>query len=407
MRSTRRFRSLSALASVVVIVAACGDGAGEFAAPRDLARCRDVPPISTEVMGDGALENLDPVVLDALVTHAEEHEGVFGGFWIDREAFGTVVVVEVEFTEAELTAAIRPAIDAARTVLETPVGGGLDVRRNRVAIDLPEPVTADDLAAVADAIAASGDISPDMVCWSGLTADEAPPAIEPGTPLDVIRLPSDDGAFPDDVPVTCNGVEFELSDLVDLTASTDVEPDLRRVLEAWIDSAEGRFGPQDGWFLLHEDGERAHFVHLGDDGTMSFVDAEMGPNGWIWSGSSSGEACDVRFDLPPGIGDVEWELDPDAPTPAPDDTAFDVVVTERACASGRELGDRLLGPQVVITDDSVLIAFGAISLAGDQDCPSNPPTRVTITLDEALGEREIRDGLALLPIEALIDHRSS
>ena len=58
------------------------------------------------------------------------------------------------------------------------------------------------------------------------------------------------------------------------------------------------------------------------------------------------------------------------------------------------MGERLLGPEVVLTDDAVLLAFAATPPPGEfQDCPGNPSVAVTIQLDEPLGDREIRDGL--------------
>ncbi|MDQ3352632.1 MAG: hypothetical protein M3501_11805, partial [Actinomycetota bacterium] len=42
------------------------------------------------------------------------------------------------------------------------------------------------------------------------------------------------------------------------------------------------------------------------------------------------------------------------------DTELHVLVTERDCVGRGEMGDRLLGPEVVVTDSEVLIAFASI-----------------------------------------------
>lgn len=96
--------------------------------------------------------------------------------------------------------------------------------------------------------------------------------------------------------------------------------------------------------------------------------------------------CDVRLMLPSGVGEVEWMLDPGAPTPVPSSTEIQVLVTERGCAGGQEMGERSLGPQVVETDDVVRIAVGVIPQAGSQDCPGNPstpPARASVDYEHA------------------------
>ena len=66
------------------------------------------------------------------------------------------------------------------------------------------------------------------------------------------------------------------------------------------------------------------------------------------------------------------------------------------------MGDRLLGPQVVETDDEVRIVFASIPLIGDQNCPGNPPAAVTVVLDQPLGDRELLDGLLIGPLRELL-----
>lgn len=423
-------------------------GRDDVAAMVPLARCADVARITTDVVSDTAQGNIDPIFQGVLLTYAAEHADMFGGLWIDRDSFGTVVlaftddpathreaiaqrrptpddikavepapeitddrpigewdvafdVVQVAHTEADLVDAIAPVIEAARSVTGAPVSGGLDVLRNKVNVDVPTPITRDELVAITDAIADVDGVSVDMVCWSGQFVDEAPEPIEPGTPLEAIWLPGGDGAYPVDTPVTCAGLAFEVGDLENPTPVTDIDPGLRSVLDDWLATAEGQYWPQDGWVLLHATDERASFVHISDD-QVSAIDAEMGANGWIWTGASGGGNCDVLLSLPAGVGEVEWVLDPDAPAPDPSSTEIQVLATERGCAGGQEMGDRLLGPQVVETDHAVLIAFGVIPRPGAQECPGNPSTSVVVELDAPLGEREIRDGLVIGPITSLI-----
>lgn len=421
---------------------------GIGAASQTLARCSDIPPISTDVLSDHAQGDIDPVFQGVLLTYAAEHSDTFGGLWLDRDAFGTVVlaftddsathraalaqrrpspddvhavepppeitddrplgewgvafdVVQVAYTEAELVDAIGPVIEAAQTATRASVSGGSDVVRNRVNIDVPTPVSSDDLVAIAEAVSDLDGVSLDMVCWSGQLVDEAPEPIQPGTPLDAIGLPRDDGTYQPDTPVTCAGLQFEFGDLESVTPAADVELGLRSVLDDWLANPGGENWPPEGWVLLHADEERASFIQASDDGVW-YIGAEMGANGWIWASAGGAERCDVRLMPPPGVGEVEWVLDPDAPVPDASSTEIRVLATERGCATGHEMGDRLLGPQVVETDDAVLIAFGVITKPGDQECPGNPSTPVVVELAAPLGDREIRDGMLIAPITSLL-----
>ena len=89
-------------------------------------------------------------------------------------------------------------------------------------------------------------------------------------------------------------------------------------------------------------------------------------------------------------------LDPDS-LPDPADTAINLLVTEQGCANSREMGDALKGPQVIETDDAVLVAFAVIPIAGMATCPGNPSTPVTIELSEPLGQRTLYDGVYYPP----------
>ena len=93
----------------------------------------------------------------------------------------------------------------------------------------------------------------------------------------------------------------------------------------------------------------------------------------------------------PEAGPASWTFDP-TETIGPDTTAFTAMVTEVACASGRSSEDRIVGPTVEPTVDAVIVTFRVVPLAGNQDCPSNPPTRVRVELGEALGARRLFDG---------------
>lgn len=102
----------------------------------------------------------------------------------------------------------------------------------------------------------------------------------------------------------------------------------------------------------------------------------------------------MEFVVPDGLNTVSWHLDPDAPAIEPSSTSLEVVLNERECVGGQEIGDRLLGPQIVMTESQVFIAFAAEPPPGDAfDCPGNPDMPFTVELPEPIGDRELVEGL--------------
>ena len=422
-------------------------------APAALVACGSLPDASTDVIGDGSIDVGDPLVLGVMQTYAAEHPDTFGGLWIDREARGTIVLGFTDDPERHRQAlrgrapspddvevvSPRPPIDDDRTLGERGdvvfdvvrvdhseqalratsdqvvavalgsdlgIGGvGTDIMRSRVSLSADDGrITTAEVDELTDLLTAAG-VDTSMLCLDGSVSDG--PAPEPdiaiGDELDVIVLPDPDGTFPPGTRVECTGTEFDLGDLATMRPLDEVHPDLRSVLETWLASEEGAFWEQGGWRLLSEADGRAQFISVADDGGVSFVGAELGENGWIWAGAGAGGPCDVRRVLPAGLSPVDWELDPTGGDPSAETTELRVLATERSCTGGSEIGDRLLGPDVVETDDAVRIVLAAIPLTGDQTCPGNPSTPVTIQLDAPLGDRAIIDGLVVGPLSELID----
>jgi hypothetical protein len=215
--------------------------------------------------------------------------------------------------------------------------------------------------------------------------------------LHVIVVPGGNGGLPSDVVVGCRaGPSFPASALEDIPPVDDVElPGLDEAMEGFLGDAEGQFWPQEGWRVLHETEETVLIVHHDPaTGAISFMGFEPEDGSWRWAGASSGGPCPLQTTLPPDLGVVEWRIDPAAPPLGPETTAIPVLATELDCASGQPMGDRLLGPEVVMTDTQVLIAFAAQPLSGDRSCQGNPEQAVTVELPAPLGDREIVDGLA-------------
>ena len=125
--------------------------------------------------------------------------------------------------------------------------------------------------------------------------------------------------------------------------------------------------------------------------------ADDPPTDCWWGGYDlSSTKCENRVVLPPGLGHVAVHLDPSA-LPEPGDTSIRLLVTEAGCTSGREMGDALRGPQVVETDDAVLVAFAMVPYVGLATCPDNPDTHATVELSRPLGDRALLHGVLVPP----------
>lgn len=406
-----------------------------------------MPTIASSIVGDHpTAANLDPVFQGVVATYVAEHQDTFGGEWMDREANGVFIVaftddpvahrtalalrrpspddvavmspppsindtrpigewgvpfdvVQVTYTQDELATRAKAVAAALAAAGLVGYSASADIVHNGVSIASMGPIATETAAQVAAAI--SPTFALDTVCVDGVISDDIPAPLTPGTPLDVIVLPGPDGTYPPETPVQCASVAFTLSELKHMSPIDSADPGLQAVMDGYLAGPMGFGAPRDGWAVLHRDDVRATIVRIAANGGFSVVNAEMGRNGWIWSGSSGGLACNVARQLPAGMGEVTWTLDPAFSNADPAATELHVLATEQACTGGSEMGERLLGPQVVETDDAVRIAFAVIPLSGAQACPGNPSTPVTVRLAAPLGTRVVRDGMTIGPLSEL------
>ncbi len=175
-------------------------------------------------------------------------------------------------------------------------------------------------------------------------------------------------------------------------------------MRGFLDTGEGQHWPQNDWLILHEAGDAVLLVNLRvmddsgkplDETSVAFMNFERVDGEWRWAGAQSGGPCRLETSLPDDLNRVDWRIDPSADPLTAASARINVLVTERACASGQAMGDRLLGPEIVMTEDTVLIAFAATAQRGGQNCPSNPEQPVVVDLPEPLGDRQVFDGLAV------------
>ncbi len=152
--------------------------------------------------------------------------------------------------------------------------------------------------------------------------------------------------------------------------------------------------PDSGWTLLGEDETGAAFIAPGGD--TGLLTVSLDHVGRVWAVNGWGDCQPMRV-LPPGLGDATWALPPEAAI-GPATTEFVALVTERDCASGSPSVGRVVGPDILLLEDRVLVTFGVRPLGGDaQTCQGNPATPVSVVLPEPLGDRKLLDGSTLPP----------
>jgi len=175
-------------------------------------------------------------------------------------------------------------------------------------------------------------------------------------------------------------------------------PEIAEGIASFLKTAEGDFWPQSGYRVLEVvEGERATVVFPGSEEFpgLWFMSVEWTSQGWEWAGASVPIDCGLVIEPSTSDGGVvDWVIDPDSDPPGPDTTSLVLLATERGCAGGAPMGDRLNDPQVTMTADLVLIQLTVEPQTGDQTCPDNPAQPIDVQLPEPLGQRDVRDARA-------------
>lgn len=277
------------------------------------------------------------------------------------------------------------------------------------------PVSSSVLALLVAACGESSESEPAPVITGATTTTATDRTSDVGAPmeavtdgdLDIIVPPGADGSLPAELWVGCKpGPRFQMSDLDAIVLLGAGDPGgVAEAIEVFLSGDEGQYWPQEGWQILRQTDDEVLLVHPGTDG-LSFMNVSRVDGSWTWAGSQSGGPCPLQYVVPEGLNTVEWRIDPEAP-PNASATTLTVLISEEECVSGQEIGARLRGPQIVMTDDVVRIAFAARPPPGDAfTCPSNPETRLTVELPAPLGDREIIEGLAIgIDLEDYLDQR--
>ena len=446
-------KASAALLAVAVLAVACssddpdnavvvGSGPERVAAvdadsepsPADgLAHCDDVPRLRSRLEGKlSGRRNPDHIVEGVLLTYAMEHPDTFGGRWIDRDSGGVLVMGFTDDPEPHRAAILArrpspddyPAVDPPPPITDDrPLGERddvvidvLQVRFSEIEADaihdeLFEVVSLQEwqgfgldgsaydihlqrvtLYLVNPPEGALAEIAVRVPDPSALCVEVTSTPQPPGGPLDVI--PDLDV---EDPLVSCSGTPVvRYSQLIDPPPIDEIDHPAVDVLRAELASPDAPLPrPQGPWVVISIDDDRATFAVLLEGGFGTAVVERRGDR-WVFSGEAYGRPCEPVVPLPSGLARVEVHLDID-PMPDAGDTTINLLVTEQGCANGREMGDALRGPQVIETDDAVVLAFAVVPIAGTATCPGNPSAAVTVELSEPLGRRWVYDGLHFPP----------
>lgn len=370
-----------------------------------LLACDDVPRLEGAVEGNLAgTQNPSDWLTGTIRSYGGQQES-FAGLWIDRAHGGALVaaftddleahrealtdllpqgtpfdVVRAENSEAELDA-VRAVIHDNVAELEGLSSFGTPASLNRVEISFVDPpdITLDRLV--------------ELVPAATVCVDVFYPPDPPSGPLDIIPLANDS-----DPLVECRGIgKVRYSRLVDPLSVDEFDHPAVEALRAEIEAPSPEPIPAGAWSVMHIDEDSATFAIVEGNviaGTASF---RLAGDRWVLSGyGGGGRPCESRVPLPPGIAHVRVHLDPNT-LPRPASTSIFLFVQDIDCSNGRKIGDELRGPQIIETDDEVLVAFAVIPVWGVATCQGGPATPVTVELSRPLGERALLNGAMMPP----------
>ncbi len=178
-----------------------------------------------------------------------------------------------------------------------------------------------------------------------------------------------------------------------LDGASDAESGTTAAAKALLDYITGTDGndlPDTGWRELYRSKDTALYgqpVPSGEPDVL--LVATIRATGGVWAGENNGQ-CRPQTWLGSKLGiAADWTL---SAKTSKTTKSLKVLVTERACASGKTAKGRIARPRVAYEADRVVITIGVTPLDGAQDCKSNPATALTIALTEALGTRLLFDG---------------
>jgi hypothetical protein len=165
--------------------------------------------------------------------------------------------------------------------------------------------------------------------------------------------------------------------------------DAAQALVAFIPTQTRSKLPKAGWRELYRSKTVALYGHpdASRPGAMTVVTVRN--TGGTWAGAGTTQ-CQPHTWLGASLGiAADWTLVTKSTAAS---LTLKVAVKERACAGGASAKGRIAKPRISYEADRVVITIGVKPLPGKQSCTANPATNLTVTLSEALGDRQLYDG---------------
>jgi hypothetical protein len=153
--------------------------------------------------------------------------------------------------------------------------------------------------------------------------------------------------------------------------------------------------PRHRWRLIVRKPALAVFGS-GDASRINLLAVRKGRRGgWAFADYDSG--CKPVV-IKNGVRGETWKLDPAAPPPDAATSTLALLVSERNCNSGAPPEpERILPPRIDYAQRSITITYRIEPPEGSQTCPGAPPAKVALELEEAVGDRTLRDGGFVVP----------
>lgn len=211
--------------------------------------------------------------------------------------------------------------------------------------------------------------------------------------------------------VECGSSVFDLNDFANAPPASSL-PD--GPAGATDDAGAPAFDPSQAWKVVQQSEQRVDLLREleepldtggGDIRTHEaraleqINGANNIPDG-TWLLTSAGP-CVPRLITDSDLGYADLTL---AETPSPDATFIELLVRERACASGAPATGRIELVELRETPEQVSIRVGVRPREGGQDCPENPPTPFVVELSEPLAARSVVDASVVPPRVVPVDN---
>ena len=214
-------------------------------------------------------------------------------------------------------------------------------------------------------------------------------------PASASPLPSEAALDLTALPLTCGDDPTFPAQALDGPVIDEALDDGSAALRQHLSEASHEGLPATGWRRVADTAQALLFIAPGGETGWTQVVFRKGGGGLT---ADRWGSCRLRPAVPDGVTVAELNLDPGFPAPEATATEVHLLINESACASGASPAGRIVEPIVTTSENAVWVAVlvrmrsGAIQL-----CPGNPWFAVTVTLPEALGERELLDAGAVPP----------